>query len=85
MCFLGVCWGFLRDCGGFQVRLDEMALVPLLYPTLRLMFADHYEELEQKAKKRQLKMERMREASRERSSSVEKKIHPNIINIKLNT
>ncbi|GLV41872.1 Ribonuclease Z [Carabus blaptoides fortunei] len=38
-----------------QVRLDELPLVPLLYPALRLMFAEHYEELEHKAIKRQLK------------------------------
>lgn len=76
----------MRDCGDFKVRLDELPLVPLLYPTLRLMFAEHYEELEQKARKRQLKVERMREASKERGSSVEKdRSKPNVINMKLNT
>lgn len=53
--------------------------MPLLYPALRLMFAEHYEELEQKAKKRQLKMERMREASRERKSLDEKQQPPKVI------
>lgn len=45
--------------------------MPLLYPALRLMFAEHYEELEHKAVKRQLRMEREREASRERQFSSE--------------
>jgi len=40
------------------VRLDELPLVPLLYPALKVMFAEHYEELEFKAAKRLLKMER---------------------------
>ncbi|KAJ8941617.1 hypothetical protein NQ318_000323 [Aromia moschata] len=44
-------------------RMDELPLVPKLYPSLRLMFAEHYEELEHKAVKRQLKIERQREAS----------------------
>lgn len=44
-----------------------MPLVPHLYPALRLMFAEHYEELEHKAVKRQLKIERQREASTERN------------------
>ncbi|XP_018570801.1 ribonuclease Z, mitochondrial [Anoplophora glabripennis] len=46
-----------------QVRIDELPLVPHLYPALRLMFAEHYEELEHKAVKRQLKIEKQREAS----------------------
>ncbi|XP_048520039.1 ribonuclease Z, mitochondrial isoform X2 [Dendroctonus ponderosae] len=41
-----------------QVKLDELPLVPLLYPALKIMFADHYEQLEHKAVKRQLKAER---------------------------
>lgn len=69
--------------------MDELPVVPMLYPSLRLMFSEHYEELEQKAKKRQLKIERIREASKERGSSVEKQvkveIKPNVINLKLNT
>lgn len=49
------------------MRLDELPLLSLLYPALKLMFADHYEELEQKAAKRQLKKER-REVSAERQN-----------------
>lgn len=57
----------------FQIRLDEMPLVPLLYPALKVMFAEHYEELEHKAVKRQLKQERQREASRQREESLGRK------------
>ncbi|XP_076274808.1 ribonuclease Z isoform X1 [Rhynchophorus ferrugineus] len=39
------------------VKVDELPLVPLLYPALKIMFAEHYEEMEQKAVKRQLKSE----------------------------
>lgn len=46
--------------------------MPLFYPALRLMFAEHYEELENKAVKRQLRIEREREASRERQLSADK-------------
>ncbi|CAG9773790.1 unnamed protein product [Ceutorhynchus assimilis] len=42
-----------------QVRLDELPLVPLLYPALKIMFAEHYEELEHKTLKRQLRAERL--------------------------
>lgn len=41
----------------------------MLYPTLKLMFAEHYEELENKAVKRQLKLERSKAASREQSAT----------------
>ncbi|XP_066248505.1 ribonuclease Z, mitochondrial [Euwallacea similis] len=41
-----------------QVKLDELPLVPLFYPALKMMFAEHYEEMETKAIKRQLKNER---------------------------
>ncbi|XP_066140566.1 ribonuclease Z, mitochondrial [Euwallacea fornicatus] len=47
-----------------QVKLDELPLVPLFYPALKIMFAEHYEEMETKAIKRQLKSER--QASLER-------------------
>ncbi|CAH0564098.1 unnamed protein product [Brassicogethes aeneus] len=59
-----------------QVRLDELPLVPLLYPALKLMFAEHYEELEHKAVKRQLRIDREREASVER-----KKVKENCKNL----
>lgn len=42
----------------YQIRFDELPLVPLLYPALKLMFAEHYEELEHKAAKRQMRLER---------------------------
>jgi ribonuclease Z len=44
------------------VRLDELPLLPLLYPALKLMFVEYYEELEQKAAKRQMKIEREKQA-----------------------
>lgn len=51
------------------------------------MFAEHYEELETKAKKRQMKIERIREASRERKSSIERSekvtLKPNVINMQI--
>ncbi|KAK9692788.1 Metallo-beta-lactamase superfamily [Popillia japonica] len=52
-----------------QVRLSELPILPLLYPALRLMFAEHYEELENKAVKRQLRIERQRSVSRDRQQS----------------
>jgi len=50
-----------------QVKLDELPLVPLLYPALKIMFAEHYEEMETKSVKRQLKSER--EASLDRNKN----------------
>lgn len=52
-----------------HIKMDELPLVPVLYPALKLMFAEHYEELEHKAVKRQLRMEREREASLERKKT----------------
>lgn len=51
------------------MKLDELPLVPLLYPALKLMFAEHYEELEHKAVKRQLRIEKSRAASQERAAA----------------
>ncbi|XP_044272419.1 ribonuclease Z, mitochondrial isoform X2 [Tribolium madens] len=45
-----------------RVKLDELPLIPLLYPALKLMFVESYEEMEQKAAKRQMKIEREKEA-----------------------
>lgn len=47
---------------GFKVKLDELPLLSLMYPALKSMFVEHYEELEHKAVKRQLKIEREKEA-----------------------
>ncbi|XP_072394529.1 ribonuclease Z, mitochondrial isoform X2 [Diabrotica undecimpunctata] len=44
-----------------QVSLSDLPLIPELYPSLMLMFAEHYEELENKAVKRQLRLEREKE------------------------
>ncbi|CAG9833007.1 unnamed protein product [Diabrotica balteata] len=44
-----------------QVSLSDLSLIPELYPALMLMFAEHYEELENKAVKRQLRLEREKE------------------------
>ncbi|XP_030751633.1 ribonuclease Z, mitochondrial isoform X3 [Sitophilus oryzae] len=41
------------------IKVDELPLLPLLYPALRIMFAEHYEEMEHKAIKRQLKSEKL--------------------------
>lgn len=40
--------------------MGELPEVSLLYPALRLMFAEHYEEVEHKAAKRQFRQERER-------------------------
>ncbi|XP_022916728.1 ribonuclease Z, mitochondrial isoform X2 [Onthophagus taurus] len=47
-----------------QLKLDEIHLVPLFYPALKLMFAEHYEGLENKAIKRQLRIEREKSVDR---------------------
>jgi hypothetical protein len=41
-----------------QVRLEELPLLPMMYPSLRLMFAEDYEEMEQKTARRLLRQER---------------------------
>ncbi|XP_071444662.1 ribonuclease Z, mitochondrial [Hetaerina americana] len=41
-----------------QVTLPDLQVLPVLYPALRLMFSDHCEEMEQKAIRRQLKLEK---------------------------
>lgn len=41
-----------------RVRFDDLPLIPLLYPALRTLFAEHYGELEQKAFRRQLREEK---------------------------
>nr|CAD7587435.1 unnamed protein product [Timema genevievae] len=46
-----------------QVRFSDLPLLPLLYPALKLMFAEHYEELEQKAARRIMRMEREKAAN----------------------
>lgn len=50
------------------VTLDELPLLPLLAPALRTLFAQHCDELEQKALKRQLKTDRL--ASRKMSTEI---------------
>lgn len=49
-----------------QVKLDELPLLPLLNPALQIMFAEHTEEMENKAFKRQMRIER---EEKERSGS----------------
>lgn len=44
-----------------RVRMDELPLIPILYPALKLMFLEYYEEMEHKTAKRQMKIERERE------------------------
>ncbi|XP_046394521.1 ribonuclease Z, mitochondrial isoform X2 [Ischnura elegans] len=43
-----------------QVVLPDLKVLPLLYPALKLMFSDHCDEMEQKAIRRQLKLEKER-------------------------
>ncbi|XP_074040729.1 ribonuclease Z isoform X2 [Leptinotarsa decemlineata] len=50
-----------------QVSLDNVSLLPELQPALKLMFAEHCEELENKALKRQMRLERERSASLDRN------------------
>lgn len=45
-------------CFVLQVCLDDLKKLPLMYPALKLMFAEHYEEMELRALKRQLQKER---------------------------
>ncbi|XP_069692325.1 ribonuclease Z, mitochondrial isoform X2 [Periplaneta americana] len=56
---------FTKDVGiafdNMQVSLGEVPLLPLMYPSLRLMFAEHYEEMEQKTARRLMKQERQKE------------------------
>lgn len=52
------------------IRLDELPLLHLFYPALRLMFAEHYEELETKSFKRQLRQEREESVDRASLSSI---------------
>lgn len=40
--------------------MGALSEVPLLYPALRMMFAEHYEEIEHKAAKRQFRQERQK-------------------------
>nr|XP_023017824.1 ribonuclease Z, mitochondrial [Leptinotarsa decemlineata] len=50
-----------------QVSVDNVSLLPELQPALKLMFAEHCEELENKALKRQMRLERERSASLDRN------------------
>lgn len=43
-----------------QISLDDLHNFHLMYPVMRSLFAEHAEELEQKALKRELKLERKR-------------------------
>ncbi|XP_067005978.2 ribonuclease Z, mitochondrial [Anabrus simplex] len=52
-----------------KVTFSELPLLPLLYPALKLMFAEHYEEMEQKAARRLMKQERERENKAIQSST----------------
>lgn len=45
-------------CYVLQVCLNDLQKLPLMYPALKLMFAEHYEEMELRALKRQLQKER---------------------------
>ncbi|KAK5641003.1 hypothetical protein RI129_009550 [Pyrocoelia pectoralis] len=64
-----------------KIRLDELPLLPLFYPALRLMFAEHYEELETKSIKRQLKQEREESIDRaQKSEATDKAIITNDVN-----
>jgi ribonuclease Z len=57
---------FTKDVGiafdNMQVRLGELPLLPLMYPSLRCMFAEHYEEMEQRATRRLARQERVQQA-----------------------
>lgn len=57
---------FTKDVGiafdNMQVRLGELPLLPMMYPSLRLMFAEHYGEMEQKTARRLLRQEREQQA-----------------------
>ncbi|KAG5890173.1 hypothetical protein JTB14_014340 [Gonioctena quinquepunctata] len=50
-----------------QVTAENISLLPHLHPVLKVLFAEHYEELEHKAAKRQMKQERERNASIDRN------------------
>ncbi|XP_055386700.1 ribonuclease Z, mitochondrial [Condylostylus longicornis] len=45
-----------------EICLKDIKYLPLMYPTLKIMFTEHCEELEQKAVKRALKKERKRQS-----------------------
>jgi len=42
--------------------MGELPLLAMMYPALRLMFAEHYEEMEQKTARRLLRQEREQQA-----------------------
>jgi len=42
-----------------SVRLSDLPRIPLIYPALKTMFAEHYEEMEQKTAKKILKREKL--------------------------
>ncbi|CAG9817803.1 unnamed protein product [Phaedon cochleariae] len=45
-----------------QVNMNDLVLVPHLRPALKLMFAEHYEDIENKAMKRNMRLEREKSA-----------------------
>ncbi|KAL3273587.1 hypothetical protein HHI36_015020 [Cryptolaemus montrouzieri] len=49
-----------------QVRMDDLPSLPHFNSALRLMFAEHYDEMEQKAMKRQLRNEKENESNLEK-------------------
>ena len=46
----------------FQITINDLPLLHLLYKPLTLMFANDYEAIEQKALKRHMRLERQKEA-----------------------
>lgn len=54
-----------------QVRLTDLPKLLLMYEPLKLMFGEHLEDLEQKAVKRQLKLERERKGEPKKDDSSE--------------
>lgn len=52
-----------------QVRLGDLPVLPLFYPVLKLLFAEDYEELEQRAVRRQLRAERAANENKPQSES----------------
>lgn len=48
-----------------EVTISELNLLHLMYPTLKILFSEHFEEMEQKALKRSMKLERKKQQLQE--------------------
>ncbi|KAH7984911.1 hypothetical protein HPB52_025578 [Rhipicephalus sanguineus] len=43
---------FFKTCEPLQVRPSDLPVLPLLFPALKSLFAEHYEEMQEKTAKK---------------------------------